>query len=370
FVSSGALWERQRRMTEPAFGQLRINRAFVHMAGAMADGEARFDAAAARGERLSLEAEMSHLTADMIYRTIFSEPLAPGIAGQVFDAFARFQRAVANVELRRLLFSPAWQEIPQPAPARRAATEIRNLLAEMLRARRSLMASGSCPDDIAADIVAARDPETGEGFTDEEMLDQLGVFFMAGHETTASVLTWAVFMLSQQPGAVARMRREIDAVAGDGPIALAHIKRLAFTRAVFRETLRLYPPVTFLARVAMREGPLGALTLPRGAMVLISPWTIQRHEALWPHADRFDPDRFSPERESEIAPGTYLPFGIGPRVCIGSGFAMMEAGLILASLIRRYDVETMAPGRVRAVARLTTRPARDISVRLRRRGGA
>ncbi|MEM9781547.1 MAG: cytochrome P450 [Pseudomonadota bacterium] len=369
FVSEGAVWERQRRMIDPAFAHMRVNRAFAHMAAAMDDGIARLDRAAAAATPLSLEAEMSGLTADMIFRTIFSETLDGSDAARVFDAFARFQRAVANVELRHLLLSPAWTEVRQPRPAREAAAEIRRTVGAMLDARRAAAARGQRGDDIAGDVIAARDPETGEGFSREEMLDQLGVFFLAGHETTASALTWALFILSQQPETVARIRAEIAATldgGGEAPLTAGGVKRLAFTRAVFREALRLYPPVTFLARVAAEDVTIGDLAMPRGAMVLISPWTIQRHEALWPAADRFDPDRFLGNREGEVPAGAYLPFGGGPRLCIGVAFAMLEATLILAAILRRYDIEVERPDRVRPVARLTTRPARDIMVRLRR----
>ncbi|MEM6973058.1 MAG: cytochrome P450 [Pseudomonadota bacterium] len=366
FVSDGTVWERQRRMIDPAFAHMRVNRAFQHMAAAMDDGIARLDSAAEAGMPLSLEEEMSGLTADMIFRTIFSERLDGSAASRVFDAFARFQMAVANVELRHLLLSPAWTEVRQPRPARAAAAEIRETVGAMLDARRAAADRGERGDDIAGDVIAARDPEDGLGFTRDEMLDQLGVFFLAGHETTASALTWALFILSQQPETVARMRAEIQAGAGDGPLSASVVKRLTFTRAVFREALRLYPPVTFLARVAMQNARIGDLEMPRGAMVLISPWTIQRHEALWPDADRFDPDRFTPGREDTVPSGAYLPFGGGPRLCIGTAFAMLEASLILAAIVRRYDLEVERPERVRPVARLTTRPASDITVRLHR----
>lgn len=366
FISEGASWERHRRMIDPAFAHMRINSAFRHMADAVADAEPRLDRAAAAGSVLSLEAEMSGLTADIVFRTIFSERLGGGDAARVFDAFARYQNAVANVSLRHLLISPAWPEVRQPRAALAAAREIRDLVGAMIERRRR-MPDADRPDDIATDIVRARDPETGEGFTDVEMLDQISTFFMAGHETTASVLTWALFILSQQPEAVARMRAEIAAAAGDGPIEAGAVKRLTFTRNVFREALRLYPPVTFLARVAAEDTALGGLDIPRGAMVLICPWTMHRHEALWRAPDRFDPDRFSPAQEKEILPGSYIPFGQGPRLCVGVAFAMMEAVLILAAWVRRYDIETLEADRVRPVARLTTRPARDIRIRLHRR---
>lgn len=362
FVADGADWERQRRMIDPAFGHMHIHRAFGKMAEAVSGGEAMLDAASAAGHPVPLEQTMSRITADIVFRTIFSQDLAGETAHRVFDAFAHFQKTVANVELRRLLWSRPFARIPQPRPALAAAGEIRALLADMIATHRAAGRSG----DIAADLIAARDPETGTGFTDTELVDQIGVFFLAGHETTASVLTWCFFILGEQPEAVARMRAEIEAVTGGGPVEFAHVKRLGFVRSVFREALRLYPPITFYARVAREASRIGPCAVPRGAMILVSPWVIHRHERLWRDADRFDPDRFSAEREGEIPAGAYLPFGMGPRICSGAAFATVESILILARLTRRYDIRALEPGTVRPVARLTTRPACEIACRVAR----
>jgi cytochrome P450 len=219
-------------------------------------------------------------------------------------------------------------------------------------------------------VAAARDLESAEGFTREELIDQLGVMFLAGHETTASVLTWVFFILATQPTVLERMRAEIATVTGDGPVGFEQVKRLTYVRNVFRETLRLYPPITFLPRVALARSKIGPCSVRRGALIMIAPWTIHRHRDWWPNPHAFDPDRFSTEREREIVPGSYLPFGLGPRVCMGAGFATTEAALILARLVRRYDFSIEHADRVRPVARLTTRPAEQILCRVRARGAA
>jgi len=233
-----------------------------------------------------------------------------------------------------------------------------------------LQEGADAAEDIAGAIIAARDPDTGEPFSREELIDQIGVFFLAGHETTASVLTWTFFILSQQPAVVARMRREIEQAAGAGEISFEHTKKLSFTRNVFRETLRLYPPITFIPRVAAEATTIAGRKVKRGTMIMIAPWTIHRNQDFWPAADRFDPDRFSSDREGEVRPGTYMPFGLGPRICVGAAFATVEASLILSRLVQRYDLEAMDAERVRPVARLTTRPAREIMCRVRPRPAA
>jgi cytochrome P450 len=362
FVSDGAAWARQRRMVEPAFSHMGVNRAFASMSGAVDDYETLLDGLAARGEAFSLDAAMSHLTADIICRTIFSRSLEEGRAREVFHAFALFERMVASVDLYQLIVGKPWARVEQPARVLEACERIRSHIAAMLAPRLEGAEGG---EDIAADLIAARDPETGEGFTRKELIDQIGVFFLAGHETTASVLTWAFFILSQRPEIVERMRAEIDKAAGAGPIELGHVKRLEFTRDVFRETLRLYPPITFIPRVAAEDVEIGRYRARKGAMIMIAPWTTHRHHALWANPDRFDPDRFS--RPDEIAPGSYMPFGLGPRICVGAAFATIESGLMLARLVRRYDFQALSPDEVQPVARLTTRPAREIMMRVTRR---
>jgi cytochrome P450 len=368
FVCSGETWRRQRRMIDPAFTHMRITRAFTAMTAALDDYETNLDGLAARGEPLSLDLAMSHLTADIICRTVFSTSLRSQTARDVFDAFTVFERRVAHVELKRLIFAAPFARIPQHAWVLDACRRIRGHLGELVDTH--LPAGGRDLADIAADVIAARDRDTGQPFTREELIDQLGVFFLAGHETTASALTWAFFILATQADVVARMRAEVDAVAGDGPVEFDHIRRLPYVRNVFRETLRLYPPITFIPRVAAEPARIGRFQVKKGAMIMVAPWTLHRHERHWHDPHRFDPDRFAPEREGEIKPGTYIPFGLGPRTCVGAGFAQTEATLILARLARRFDFAALAPEKVRPVARLTTRPAEQIMATVTRRRGA
>jgi cytochrome P450 len=362
FVSDGAAWRRQRQMVEPAFSHMGIARAFRWMREAVDDYETHLDGVAARGETFSLDAAMSHLTADIICRTIFSKSLEIGTARDVFTSFAEFERSVASVDLYQLIVGKPWSKVRQPDHVLSACERIRAHIDALLA---PALEAGAPGGDIVADLVAARDAMTGEGFTRKELIDQIGVFFLAGHETTASVMTWAFFILSQRPEMVERMRAQIGAVVGSGEVELGHVKKLEFVRDVFREALRLYPPITFIPRVAAEDTQIGRYRAKKGTMIMIAPWTTHRHHALWPDPDRFDPDRFM---RDEIIPGSYMPFGLGPRICVGAAFATIESGLMLARLVRRYDFEAIAPEEVKPVARLTTRPAREIMMRVRRRG--
>ncbi len=357
FVASGPPWRRQRRMIEPAFTHMRVNRAFEAMAAGIDAYQTVLDSHAVSGAGFSLDAAMSALTADIICRTIFSQSLASQTARDVFASFGQFERSVANTEIRRLLFGKPFAKIPQSAPVREACARIRGHIADLLAPR---MAEGAASiDDIVGAVIAARDPETGEGFTPEELIDQIGVFFLAGHETTASVLTWCFYILSQNLDLAARLRAEV----GEGEVDLERTKHLTLTRNIFREAMRLYPPITFIPRVALRQTEIAGVPVEPGCMVMIAPWTIHRSPNNWPNPDRFDPDRFT----GEITPGSYIPFGYGPRVCVGAAFATIESTLILARLATRYDFTPLHPTGVRPVARLTTKPAEEVMVQVKRR---
>jgi cytochrome P450 len=371
FVSSGDLWRRQRQMIDPAFSQLRIHTAFPSMLAAVNDYVAQLRQRAQAGQTLSLDAAMSHLTADVICRTIFSQPLDAGTSREVFDDFTLFERSVASVDLAQLIFGKPFSPVRQPQEVLDACNRIRRHIGRLLDPR--LQSLGRV-DDIVGAVIAARDPQTGEGFTREELIDQLGVFFLAGHETTASALTWLFFILSQQPALAARLRAEITAVCGHSPLAFEHIRRMPLVRSVFRETLRLYPPITFIPRVAAQDCEIAGRRVKRGAMIMVSPWTTHRNRTIWSHADCFDADRFMPRTSGENAtaqaeenadrPETFLAFGLGPRVCVGASFATIESSLILAELLRSFDFHPLTPGRVRPVSRLTTRPAEEILCRV------
>ncbi|MEM6460544.1 MAG: cytochrome P450 [Pseudomonadota bacterium] len=363
FVSDGAKWKRQRAMIDPAFSKMRLTLAFKAMREAVDDYVARLTDAAANSETISLDQAMSELTADIICRTVFSVSLDTGVSKDVFNDFAVFERGVAQVKIWRLIVDPAWTDAPQDADVLAACERIRRHLGDLIDTH--LDAAPGTYDDIASAVIAARDKESGAAFTREELIDQLGVFFLAGHETTASALTWAFYVLAMRPEIIARIRTEIDDSIGDRSIEYEDIRKLVFTRAVFRETLRLYPPITFMPRVAMRSGRIGRYRVKKGALLMIAPWTLHRHDDYWQNPDAFDPDRFMPERENDIVPHAYIPFGTGPHTCVGAGFAGVESALILARLSRLFDFEMLNASSVRPAARLTTRPAEQISMRVR-----
>jgi cytochrome P450 len=362
FTSDGDTWRRQRAMIDPAFSHMRLSVAFAAMRAAVDDSLPDLRARADSGELISLDQAMGHVTADVICRSVFSVSLQSEVARDVFEDFAVFESDVAQVRFLRLVFDPAWKKVPQKPGVLAACARIRQHIGALIDTH--LAAAPGTHDDIASAVIASRDAETGEPFTREELIDQLGVFFLAGHKTTASALTWLFFVLATRPELMARLRAEIDDA---GELGAGTLKALPFTRALFREALRLYPPITFMPRVALRDTEIGGTRVRRGAIVMISPWSMHRHYALWDAPHRFDPDRFMPDREKQIVPGSFIPFGAGPHICIGAGFAQLESALILAEFARAFDFEIEAPHRVRPVAHLTTRPASEIRMRVRHR---
>lgn len=362
FVSSGETWQRQRAMVDPALSMMRINRAFPAMEAGVDQAISTLAERAKSGEEFSLDLFMSHLTADIICRTVFTTPLDEGVTHDVFEAFSVFERSVAQTEIWRLVIEKAFSKPKQKPHVLEACRLIRKHLATLVDSH--LEDEGNKFDDIATALVHARD-DFNRAFTREELIDQLGVLFLAGHETSASSLTWVFYLLGSVPDAVARIRDEVQTLCGDGPITFEHTKKLVFTRNVFRETIRLYPPITFLPRVAMRDTRIGNKKIKRGALVIVAPWVLHRHQEYWPDPDRFDPDRFLAEREKDIPANAYIPFGIGPRICAGAAFASIEAVLIIARLIRDFDFIIEKPEKVWPAARLTTRPTEQIMVRVR-----
>jgi len=360
FVTNGAEWARQRRIIDPAFEGGRLRDTWPAMCAAGAAAVARMP----EGE-VEVEAEMSHAAADVIFRTLFSIPIEHEIAARVFAAFRAHQRSQPILNLAAFLPLPRWLPRPHRRTTRATAREIRELIARLTSARQAEIAAGTAPDDLATKIMTTPDPETGERFETAEMVDQVAIFFLAGHETSASALSWALLMLALHPEVQERVAEEaagLGAAAGPGDLA-----RLRLTRAVFRETLRLYPPVPMMVREAARGEGFRGRRVPRGAQVVLSPWHLHRHERLWENPDGFDPLRWLDGRATQSAREAYIPFSAGPRVCTGAGFAMAEGVLLLALLARAFRFAPV-PGRMPVPeAHLTVRAKDGIRLRVARR---
>jgi cytochrome P450 len=381
FTTNGEVWRRQRALMDPSFEAARIRHVFGRMREAAQAMAARLREVPDGAEH-DVEIEMTHVAADIILRTILSQPLDSAAARQIFDAFARYQ-ALAPRLMMPAFFGLRWlRPWWQIRRSQSAAAEIRLLLATLIRPRYDAARSGQPTEDgdILATLLRVRDEASGAGFGFDELVDQVAMLFLAGHETSASALSWALHLLAHSPDVQERLHEEAERSldpAGDDPGAL---KDLTLTRNVFREALRLFPPVGFLARQSARGCEMRDKQVAAGSSVVVSPWLIQRHRALWARPDEFDPDRYAegPDAAGEDEPPAreslrraYLPFGMGPRVCIGAAFAQQEATLILATLAREFRFEPVAGHVPEPVGRLTIRAENGIRLRMyQRHGGA
>lgn len=368
FTTNGEVWKRQRRMLDPAFELARLKTVFPLMNAAAVAMQERLDRLD-DGMVHDVDIEMTHVTADIIFRTILSLNLEGEDARKIFDAFVRFQEMAPRVVMLIIYHLPSWLS-PwfESHKGKQAAREIRTLLERFIRQRYDAHRRGEPSEyhDILATLLDTVDPETGLRFAFDELVDQVAMLFLAGHETSASALTWALYLISMRPDVQQRMHEEALAVLGDREPEFSDIKRMEFIGNVFRETLRVYPPVGFFARESSQTQQMRDKTVQAGASIVISPWLIQRHRDLWERPDEFDPDRYDTDSAKESLKCAYLPFGLGPRVCMGAAFAMQEAVLILAKLVRRYRFESVGHT-PEPVGRLTIRSENGIRLRISRR---
>jgi cytochrome P450 len=320
------------------------------------------------GELVALDAETAHVTADTIFRTIFSEPLSGEAARRVFHGFMAFQKHATNSWAIGVAGLPTFLS-PATYRARAAGRAIRAELEALVRPRLEdwKRTGSSDKQDILASLLAAKDPETGHVFDFRELVDQVATLFLAGHETTAGALAWAVYLAAACPHVQERLHAEAHDTFADREPRFTDIKKLKFARDVFRESLRLYPSFPFIARENEHEEEMRKKTIKAGSTIAVAPWLIHRHRDYWDRPDEFDPDRYTTAKGRESLRCAYLPFSQGPRVCLGASFAMQESVLILSSLARRYRFETGPELTPEPVGRLTLRARKGIRLRIYKR---
>jgi cytochrome P450 len=358
FLTNGTDWQRQRRIIDPAFEGGRLRDTFPAI---WAAGEAAV-ARMAAGPR-DVEADMSHAAADVIFRTLFSLPIEDETASAVFEQFRAYQRTQPILNAAAFVPLPTWMPRGHRAQTRATARAIRALITRLTTARMVEIEAGTAPDDLATKIMTTADPVTGDRFTTTEMVDQVAFFFLAGHETSASALSWALYLLARYPIWQERLAAETQTALQTGP-DFAVMGKLRLARAIFREALRLYPPVPMMVRETTRPERFRDRDLPEGSQIVLSPWHLHRHERLWENPDGFDPGRWQTDNGKQCLRNAFIPFSAGARVCTGAGFAMVEGPLLLAMLIRAYRFETMEGREPMPVAYLTVRAKDGIWLRL------
>jgi cytochrome P450 len=366
FITNGETWKRQRRIIDPAFEGGRLRDTFPAMWDAGVAAVERLGALS-DGAPIEIEAQTSHVAADVIFRTLFSIPIEHEVAGAVFARFKQHQRSQPVVNLGALLPLPKWFPRFHSRETKETARDIRALIAALTAERMAAIKAGTAPDDLATKIMTTADPVTGETFDTEEMVDQVAIFFLAGHETSASALAWALYLLAMHPGWQDMVAAEARTAFDPEKIYFSTLSKLKVSRDVFREAMRLYPPVPMMVREAVRPERFRDRDVPQGAQIVLSPWHLHRHERLWERPDEFDPSRFATPNGKQCLREAYIPFSAGPRVCTGSGFAMAEGPLLLSMIVRAYRFELVPERPAMPVAHLTVRGKDGIWLGLKKR---
>ncbi|ENI6501152.1 cytochrome P450 [Campylobacter coli] len=362
FTTNGEVWKKQRELLRPSFEMTRISKVFNLMSEAVSDMMKRFEKYP-NASIIEVDEAMTFVTADVIFRTIMSSKLDEEQGKKILDAFVTFQEQSVHTAMRRMFRFPKWLSYVLGDRKRaKAGDVIRQVLSDIIKPRYD-MADNAEFEDILGSLLLVVDADTNKRFSFEEILDQVAMLFLAGHETTASSLTWTLYLLSLYPKEQEKAYEEITQVLQGGVIEISHLRQFKYLTNIFKESLRLYPPVGFFAREAKKDTQVRDKLIKKGSGVVIAPWLIHRHKEFWTNPHGFNPSRF----EGEYKKDAYLPFGVGERICIGQGFAMQEAILILANILKTYKLELEEGFVPDVVGRLTVRSANGMRIKFSKR---
>jgi len=357
-TSDGELWKRQRKLIQPTFqhnhvpkyGEITVTHA-LRMMDSFQDGEVR-----------EISADMMNLTLSVVVKSLFGAEIksGPKEIGALMMAFLD----AANQRLSSVVQIPSWVPTRRNLREKRAMARIETMLRSLIAERRT---HGELRSDLLSMLLAAVDEDSGTGMSDHQLRDEMMTLFLAGHETTANALTWIWYLLSQHPEVESKLVRELSRVLNGRTPTAADLHQLPYTEMVLRESLRLYPPAPGFAREPIEDVRIGGYEIPRGSLIAVNTYALHRDARFFHDPERFDPERFAAGWEARIPRHAYLPFGLGPRVCIGNGFAMMEARLILAALAQHWQFLLEPDRKVVPVQLVTLRPKNGIRVKLKRR---
>ncbi len=358
-TSEGDFWRRQRRLAQPAFHRQRL----ANLVGTMTDATdsmlGEWDDYARRDHAFDVTESMMRLALQVVGRSLFSTELGEH-SERVYHAMSG---VLAHIGFR--MFNPFSAGEKVPTKRNRTFVRDRHTLDEVSRhiieERRR---EGGDRGDLLSMLMLARDEETGEGMSDAQLLDEVRTLLFTGHETTAVALSWTFKLLAQNPHVRERLQSEVDEVLQNRTPTLEDLPRLTFTRQIFEETLRLYPPVWCIPRHCNQADEIGGYDIGADSTVVILPYLTHRHPDFWDNPEAFDPDRFSLERCENRAKFAYFPFGGGPRVCIGANFSMMEAQIILAMVTQKFQLDLVPDHPVSMSQSLTLRPRHGLKMTL------
>ena len=362
-TGEGEHWRRQRELANPAFRPAQLEQYLAVMSDCTAqllrDWQEMQNLAPVDAQH-----EMTRLTLAIVGRTLFGLDLSRH-SERAADAFSV---ALAAIGRRgpSMLQLPLWIPTPANLRFRHSLRILDDMIYEIIGSFRAGDSEHSGYTLLGA-YMASRDPLSGQGMDDRQLRDEVITLYLAGHETTAGLLSRTLYLLSRHPVTRTRVITEIDSVLAGRKPSIERLKRLQFTSQVINEVLRLYPPAWTIARNAVAEDRIRGYRIRKGSIVMVSPYFTHRQEEFWPEPERFDPDRFAPGRTSGRHPFAYLPFSLGPRVCIGMQFSLYEARLVLGMLLRHFEPQPVPGDEVGSRAAGTLRPAGKLEIRLQRR---
>lgn len=362
-TSEGDYWLRQRRLIQPGFHRSRLEALSQIMQGVIDPFLEQFDADLARQPGVDMSRKMMELAFTIVARSLFSANLKEEELGRLSHIITVLQEFIIR-QIRQPYLNWWFRLSGKLRRYERMAADFDHLVLDIIRERR---ASGEQHDDLLQMLLDARYEDTGEGMTDRQLFEESAILFIAGHETSANALAWTWYLLSQHPEIVQRARAELDEVLGNRKPSFEDLPKLTYLTQIIEEGMRLYPPAWITDRIAVNDDQFNGIEIPKGTLVVTYFYGAHHSKWLWDDPERFDPDRFSPENKKKQKPYAYMPFGGGPRLCIGNSFAMMEMQLILASMLRRYDF-SLEPGQTIAPqALITLRPRYGIRMRFQKR---
>ncbi|MCB0635477.1 MAG: cytochrome P450 [Lewinella sp.] len=362
-TNDGEDWLRQRRLIQPGFHRDRLA-ALPDLMLAVIDEEVDYLSRAARtGEPIDVYQRMLHTAFRIVARTLFSEDIADEDLARLGALITRLQEFVI-LPMRLPLVRPFLRWFGIQGHYQNLSRQAFSLLDELIDRRRE---SGHRRDDLLQMLLDARYEDTGEPMAPQRLLEELVILFVAGHETSANALSWTFYLLGEHPEHLAELRREWQTVLGEKRPSFADLRSLTYTTQVIEESMRLYPPAWITDRVALADDATEAFPIPAGTLVAPYIYGLHHHPDLWPEPEVFRPERFTAAAKKERHPYAYIPFGGGPRLCIGASFAMMEMQLVLVEVLRRFDL-VLAPGaEVVPKALVTLRPRHGLPMILRER---
>ena len=366
FTTNGDVWKKQRELLRPSFEMTRITKVFDLMSEAAFDLMKKFEKYK-DGDVIEVDEQMTFVTADVIFRTIMSQKLDEFKGKEVLDAFAIVQEESLRTGLRKMFCFPSWLSWLLGEKKRmNAGSIIRKTLSDIIKPRYDNYEKDNGKyQDILSSLLGVVDVQTDKRFSFDEILDQVSMLFLAGHETTASSLTWTLYLLALFQDDQEKAYKEIIEISKNEKFKIGDIKQFKYLTNIFKESLRLYPPVGYFARETKNDKQIRDKFVKKGSGVVVSPWLVHRHEKFWVNPNDFDPNRY--DDKNNILKDTYFPFGMGERICIGQGFAMQEAILILANILRVYKLELKENFVPDIVGRLTIRSANGMKIRFYKR---